>query len=32
MDQAMAAALLLVGVSFALFWALETWGRRHASP
>ena len=31
MDQAMAAALLLVGVSFALFWALDTWGRRHAA-
>ena len=31
MYQAMGAALLLVGVSFALFWALDIWGRRHAT-
>ena len=31
MDQAMGAALLLVAVSFALFWAFDTWGRRYAA-
>lgn len=31
-DQAMSAALLLVIVSFALFWACDAWGRRHAAP
>lgn len=31
MDQAMGAALLLVLVSFALFWSLDGWGRRHAA-
>lgn len=30
-DQAMSAALLLVIISFALFWAFESWGRRHAA-
>lgn len=30
MDQAMAAALLLVLVSFALFWVCDAWGKRHA--
>ena len=29
-DQAMSAALVLVVVSFALFWACDAWGRRHA--
>ena len=30
MDTAAAAALLLVGFSFALFWGFDHWGRRHA--
>lgn len=31
MDTAASAALLLVCLSFALFWAFDTWGRRHAA-
>lgn len=31
MDAAAGAALLLVVISFALFWALESWGRRNAA-
>jgi thiamine transport system permease protein len=31
METAAAAALLLVAVSFALFWAFDLWGRRYAS-
>ncbi|WP_370641148.1 thiamine/thiamine pyrophosphate ABC transporter permease ThiP [Nereida sp. MMG025] len=29
-DSAMAAALLLVGLSFGLFWLFDKWGRRYA--
>jgi thiamine transport system permease protein len=31
MEQAMAAALVLVASSLALFWAFDAWGRRHAT-
>lgn len=31
MDQAMAAALVLVASSLALFWVFDAWGRRHAA-
>ena len=31
MDAAAGAALILVAISFALFWALDSWGRRYAS-
>ena len=31
MEQAASAALLLVVLSFALFWAFDTWGRRYAA-
>lgn len=31
MDAAASAALLLVALSFALFWAFDQWGRRHAA-
>jgi thiamine transport system permease protein len=31
MDQAAAAALLLVALSFALFWIFDHWGRRYAA-
>lgn len=30
MDQAASAALLLVAISFTLFWLCDYWGRRHA--
>ncbi|RUS58873.1 thiamine/thiamine pyrophosphate ABC transporter permease ThiP [Pseudorhodobacter sp. E13] len=31
METAASAALLLVALSFALFWAFDQWGRRHAA-
>jgi thiamine transport system permease protein len=31
MEAAAAAALLLVGLSFALFWLFDRWGARHAA-
>ncbi|PJF10079.1 thiamine/thiamine pyrophosphate ABC transporter permease ThiP [Pseudorhodobacter sp. MZDSW-24AT] len=31
LDTAAGAALLLVGISFGLFWAFDFWGRRHAA-
>lgn len=32
MDQAMAAAVLLTALGFALFWLFDAWGRRHVAP
>ncbi|WP_103335280.1 ABC transporter permease subunit [Pseudotabrizicola formosa] len=31
LETAAGAALILVGLSFGLFWAFDTWGRRHAA-